>query len=261
MKPEEIKSAIRARHKLDAGADVRLFATSITISHPDEADPYKFTARITTDSLDRQDEVVIPQGGDLSEFAKSGILSWNHDYSTPIGFPNKSAKISRSEGAIELGCTFMKRPDDYQGQFFPDYARAFVTQARAAGIMPGVSIGFLPLETRSPTKSDFARWGKSLQAVHSKWKLLELAIAPVQANQDAVVTAVGKGLIQRATAKAVGIDVPEVVIVKPSLPPQSIENIILVVRAAAKRRVVDVDALVTRQIERELLRAFGKIYA
>lgn len=254
LAPDAIKSAIRARHKLDAAADVRLFATSITINQPDESDPYKFTARITTDSLDRQDEVVIPQGGDLSEFARSGILSWNHDYGTPIGFPNKSSKINRSEGAIELGCTFMKRPNDFQGNFFPDYARAFVTQANAAGINPGVSIGFLPIESRKPTKSDLSRWGPSLQAVHSKWRLLELAIAPVQANQDAVVTAVGKGLIQRATAKAVGLEVPEVLVVRA---PARVEELVMIVRAA---KPANMQAEIERQIRNAMLKAFGKVY-
>ena len=63
-----------------------------------------------------------------------------------------------------------------------------------AGINPGVSIGFIPIESRNATKGDRAKYGDGVQTVHSKWKLLELSIAPVQANQEAVVVAVGKAL-------------------------------------------------------------------
>lgn len=250
---DKIKSAIRQRHKLGDNADVRLLASTLIVKSVDDGDdPYKFTARMTTDSMDRQDEVVIPQGGDISEFTRSGILSWNHDYSCPIGFPNKAARITRTDNAIEMGAIFLKRPDDYVGEFFPDFARAFVTQARAAGINPGVSIGFIPIESRRPTKADLSRWGPSLQAVHSKWKLLELAIAPVQANQDAVVTAVGKGLIQRAVAKAVGIEVQDVVV---DPPPRRVEELVMVVRS----RPQPVDA--KRLVRNALLKEFGRIYA
>ena len=262
MTIETIKASIRQRHHLADAADVRIIASSLIIkAFDDDSDPYKFTARITTDSLDRQDEVVIPQGGDLKEFIKSGIVAWNHIYTEPVGFPNKTAPIIRSENAIEMGGVFMKRPADYQGEFKPDFARAFVTQAAAAGINVGVSIGFLPLESRKPTKADIAKWGEGLQVVHSKWKLLEFSIAPVQANQDAYVTAVGKGLMQRATLKAVGIELPDP-IAKPIVKSPEIVShpVIEMVMIVAKRKPVDVGSEINRQVRNEILRSFGRVY-
>lgn len=261
MTIETIKATIRHRHHLADAADVRIIASSLIIkAFDDDSDPYKFTARITTDTLDRQDEVVIPQGGDLKEFTKSGIVSWNHNYSEPVGFPNKNAPIIRSENAIEMGAVFMKRPADYVGAFNPDFARAFVTQARAAGISPGVSIGFLPIESRRPTKADIARWGDGLQVVHSKWKLLEFSIAPVQANQDAYVTAVGKGLMKRETLKAVGIELPEPVIIATKAPEIVSRPVIEMVMIVRRSKPVDVKAEIDRRVRNELLRSFGKVY-
>jgi len=265
MNTEEIKLAIRKRHKLADGADVRIIASSLTLKGFEESDPYKFTARMTTDSLDRQNEVVLPQGGDMKEFLATGIVSFNHDYSSPVGFPNKNKAVIRGENFIEAGMVFMKRPADYQREFFPDFARAFVTQATEAGIRPGVSIGFIPIESRLPSKADRERWGGDIQLVHSKWKLLELAIAPVQANQDAVVTAVGKGLMKREVAKAVGIVVPDTIVVKAPTPAPAprpiVEHIVCVVRSRRGESVGEIAAKVDRQVTNTLMKAFGKLYA
>lgn len=270
MNITDIRNSIRERHKLSADAKVCVMSGAVTIKAAQSDDPYKFTARITTDSLDRQDEVVIPAGGNMDEFLESGAIFWNHDYTSPVGFPNKFRKIERGskngvagEDFIECGGIFMKRPDDYKGEFFPDFARAFVMQAAAAGINPGVSIGFIPIESREPSKADRARYGDSIQRVHNRWKLLEFSIAPVQANQDAVVVAVGKGLIAKAAAKAVGIDVPdEIVTVLPPAPKevQVIEETLILVR----RQIVQqesVASMVQKQLHRQLLKEFGKIYA
>lgn len=240
MSVDTIKSAMRVKFKLPENADVRLMASCVTIKAMDD-DPYKFTARITTDSVDRQDEVVIPEGGNLTEFYNSGALFWNHQYDQPVGFPNKAKKAVRTENAIECGGVFMKRPPDFEGEFFPDFARAFITQAQAAGVAPGVSIGFIPLESRRPTKLDVQKYGDRVQVVHSKWKLLEFSIAPVQANQDAVVTVVGKQL----EAKAEPIK-----IVAPMTP-----KIITASLCVVKRPEID------QSVRRYILKTFGRMYA
>lgn len=267
MNLEEIKSAIRARHKLDESTDVRLIMGSIAIKTLQSDDPYKFTARITTDSVDRQNEVVIPAGGDMGEFLNSGAIFWNHNYDQPIGFPNKKSKIERGakgiagQDYIECGGIFMKRPNDFQGDFFPDFARAFVNQAYGAGIFPGVSIGFIPTESRSPSKQDKANYGDDIQIVHNKWKLLEFSIAPVQANQDAVVVAVGKGLIAGSAAKALGFTVPDVIPPAPAPvaeEPQVVEETIVIVR---RSRPMNIAKMIESQVTRQLLKEFGKIYA
>lgn len=244
--------AMRQRHGLKDDADVREINSTL-VTEPIAGDPHRFTAVITTDALDRQDEVVLPEGGQFGEFLNSGAIFWNHQYDNPVGFPDKSKRIIRSEHSIEAGGIFMQRPAIWTGEFFPDFVREFVTQGRAAGISPGVSIGFMPLESRRPSKADTQRYGDNVQLVHNRWKLLEFSIAPVQANQEAVVTAVGKGLIKREIAKAIGIKIPDA----PPAPPK-------VVRATLalppRPKALNVDEIVRREMRREIYRKFGQVF-
>lgn len=249
---------IRKRHKLDDKAEVKVISTAMTFKTA-ESDPYKFTARITTDALDRQQEVVIPRGGNLTEFYNSGMIAWNHDYSNPVALPNKEKRPVYGEDFIECGGMFLKRPNDYEGDFFPDFARAFVTQAIEAGINPGVSIGFIPLESRVPTKSDREKWGADLCMVHNKWKLLEFSIAPVQANQEAVITAIGKGLIARDVAKAVGIEAPETTLEVVHLIPKT-RTIRETICITVEREAPSLFKSVQSSVNASILKQFGRIY-
>lgn len=187
---DEIAASIRKRHSLADDTEI-VVKTMPMMVEPHEGDaPHKFKARITTECLDRDEEVMIPQGMDASEFEKSGAIFWNHNYDLPIA---KAGRLVRGTDCVDAYAEFAKRPDDYQGEFFPDFARAMVQQ----GVVKGVSIGFVPLEGRNPTKKDHDEYGEKVRRIWSKWKLLEWSIAPVQSNPEAVVTeAIAKGLIQ-----------------------------------------------------------------
>lgn len=167
----------------------------------------QFTARISTDALDRDGEIVVPGGCNSKEYERNPVVFWNHDANMPIG---KCVALKREERWITATAKFAKRPDDYVGEFFPDFARAMVEQ----GIVKGVSIGFIPLPDggRHPTKGDREKWGDGIQWVHSKWKLLEFSLAPLQSNPEALVLAVGKGLDRGRLAKCFGCEIPERVI-------------------------------------------------
>jgi ribosomal protein L11 len=48
-----------------------------------------------------------------------------------------------------------------------------------------------------------------VRRVYSKWKLLEVSVVSVPANQDALITAVQKGYVTRTAAERFGrVDVP-----------------------------------------------------
>jgi hypothetical protein len=203
LSPKQIAQQIIDRHKLPTGTEVMVKSFSMDAKAEGD-DPYLFTATITTDSLDRDREVLIPAGCNTTEFEKGGAIFWNHDYDRPIA---GHVRLKRSDHAISATARFPQREQDFVGDFFPDYARALVAQ----GVVRGVSVGLLPIEARYPTKHDFEVYGPNVQRIVSKWKLLEWSLAPVQSNPDAVVEAVGKGLITRAFAHdAFGVDVPEV---------------------------------------------------
>lgn len=150
----------------------------------------KIIAKLTTDSVDRDGEVLIPQGMNSKDFEKNPVLFYNHEYDQPIG---RVVNMKRAEKAVYGELEFAKRPEGFKGEFFPAFIEALVTQ----NMVKGVSVGFVPEPggSRIANKGDRAKFGSNIKRVFNKWKLLEVSIAPLPANQDALVQAVGKGLI------------------------------------------------------------------
>ena len=183
-----VLAKMRARHpgvkgieNAELGGTTALF--DVGSKGLEEDDPYKFEARITTPALDRDDEVLLPEGASVKEFDKSGAGFFNHDYDkVPIFVPGK---LSNVKGAI-FG----------QGKFLSNQlaedVREFVKAMADVGKSAGVSVGFIPTEARNPTKKDKERFGETVRRVYTSWKLLEWSIAPVQSNPEAFVTDIGK---------------------------------------------------------------------
>ena len=197
-----------------------------------------FTAVITSETIDRDGEVLIPSGMNSKEFDRNPTLFWNHDYAEPVG--KAVGQLKRKEREIVADFVFAKRPDGYAGEFFPEVAAALVGQ----GIVSGVSVGYVPEEggVRMATDIDRKKYGGSVSRIFSRWKLLEVSLAPLQANPEALITAVKKGLCSPIGAKRwFGIDVPKRIVVTVDVPARSTEQ---------KRKPIDVDAIVRREIAR-----------
>lgn len=197
-----------------------------------------FTAVITSETIDRDGEVLIPSGMNSKEFDRNPTLFWNHDYAEPVG--KAVGPLKRKEREIVADFVFAKRPDGYAGEFFPEVAAALVGQ----GIVSGVSVGYVPEEggVRMATDIDRKKYGGSVSRIFSRWKLLEVSLAPLQANPEALITAVKKGLCSPVGAKRwFGIEVPKRIVVTVDVPARSTEQ---------KRKPIDVDAIVRREIAR-----------
>lgn len=197
-----------------------------------------FTAVITSETIDRDGEVLIPSGMNSREFEQNPTLFWNHDYAEPVG--KAVGPLKRKEREIVADFVFAKRPDGYAGEFFPEVAAALVGQ----GIVSGVSVGYVPEEggVRMATDIDRKKYGGSVSRIFSRWKLLEVSLAPLQANPEALITAVKKGLCSPVGAKRwFGIEVPKRIVVTVDVPARS---------TAQKRKPIDVDAIVRREIAR-----------
>jgi phage head maturation protease len=175
------------KHRIFAGA---------TIKATGEPAQRTFLARITSGEIDREGEVVQPEGMDASEFLKTSTIFWNHDYDRPIG---KATSIKKNSGGIDSDAQIAARPADYVGEFWPDFVWAMIAQ----GLVKGVSIGFDAIDRRLATAGDRGAFGPDCKSVVSKWKLLEWSIAPLQCNTDAVILAVQKGLVKPEAAKIV----------------------------------------------------------
>lgn len=202
-----------------------------------------FTAVITAETLDRDGEVLIPSGMNSKEFEQNPTLFWNHDYSEPVG---TTVELKRRDKDIVGEFVFAKRPDGYSGEFFPEVAASLVGQ----GIVRSVSVGYVPEPNgiRKATDVDRKRYGDSVRTIYSRWKLLEVSLAPLQANPDALIIAVKKGICSPSAAKKwFGIETPKRTVVTISIPAAS--------STKAARSIK-----ISEAVERELARARGRIY-
>jgi len=161
-----------------------------------ESDGIKVDAVISTESIDRDGEVLIAQGMDSSEYDSNPVVFYNHDYAQPIG---QVTNLRRGKDKVEATIKFAKRPDNFQGSYFPEFVESLVQQ----GIVKGISVGFVPKPggVRKASAKDRESYGDDVQQVYSQWKLLEVSVAPLPANGRALVSAVRKGLVCKDDAK------------------------------------------------------------
>ena len=215
------------------------FTATLTVNDGERS----VVASITTNSLDRDGEVLIPQGCDATDFLKSPTVFFNHDYEKPIG---RCTDIRREPNSLIAKTRFATKPEDHTGEWLPDTVLSLFQQ----GVLSGFSVGFVPIESRRPSKKDRTQFGDRVVRVYSKWKLLEYSVAPLPANQDALVTAVSKGLIEPAFAKQL---LPEI-----ALPKKPKRKVFIVVGPQQiKRPPVDPQAAIKQTIDKMR----GRIYA
>lgn len=202
-----------------------------------------FEAIITSSAIDRDGEVVIPQGMNATEFEANPVLFYNHDYNQPIG---RCLGLKRGGEEIIGNFRFASKPEGWSGAFFPEFVSALVGQ----GIIKGVSIGYVPEAggMRRATPEDRKRFGDSVHTVYSKWKLLEVSVAPLQANPQAVITAVRKGAINADdAARWLGYT-----------PPPRVQIVVDVPVRASRKRAQPIDT--ASLVRAELARARGQLW-
>ena len=182
MKTIEEKEAIEPEQK-------RLALFDMTIEKDTKAmKPRTVVARISTTSIDRDGEVLLPSGIDLKDFRKNPVVLLNHDQGgLPIG---RALSVKRQSDGIIAEVQFAERPAGHPSsvEWIPDTVFNLFQQ----GILKAFSVGFIPLEMREPTDKDMKKFGDDVRNVISKWSLLEFSVVNVPANQDALVLQVAK---------------------------------------------------------------------
>jgi len=156
---------------------------------------------ITTDTVDHEKEVVLPDGLNLETYRKNPIVLYQHDDHKPIG---KSLWIKGVLNGLKSKTLYANRPADYQGDFLPDLVFALVQQS----ILRGRSIGFIPLVIDQPSPEQIkARpdWANA-NVIISKSELFEYSVVSIPCNEDALQQVVSKGLKASALA-ALGLTV------------------------------------------------------
>lgn len=134
------------------------------------------TAYVSTNARDRMDEVLLPEGVDLTKFKRNPIVLWAHDYhQPPIG---KALWIKRDGAGILSKMQFANT--EFAQEIFNLYKDGF---------MKAFSVGFIPKEAADGDGE------KSPRRTYKKWEMLEYSAVPVPANPEALMLAVSKGIL------------------------------------------------------------------
>src|SRR5262245_59171360 len=138
----------------------------LTVKAVDE-DARQITGMATTPAPDRLEDVVEPEG---AQFKLPMPLLWQHDSGQPIGHVTH-AKVSKA--GIEIVAKIAKGVTD-------EIDRAW--KLIKAGLVPGLSIGFKPVE------HEFIKETKGIR--FTKWDWLELSAVTIPANAEATIATV-----------------------------------------------------------------------
>ncbi len=136
-------------------------------------------AVISTDTIDRDGEVLVPKGVQVENFEKNPVIPWSHNSSLPpIG---KALWIKKGTKRILAKVKFATtdRAEEVWQLFKGKFLRAF-------------SVGFMPLEGHRPTPDDIKANPMLAEArfIITKWELLEFSPVTIPANPEALAQAV-----------------------------------------------------------------------
>lgn len=145
---------------------------------------------ITTKSPDRDREIVLPKGGDLSHYVKNPVVLWCHQNSTlPLG---TNMWVKTDDMGLIAKTRYSK--DEYADRVYK-YLKEGFPLANSIGFIPqavieqknfdGLDLKLMGLENINISQAD---------RIFTKWLMLEYSKVPVPANQDAIQIAISKGL-------------------------------------------------------------------
>ncbi len=161
-----------------------------------DTDERSITAIISTEGVDRENEVLLPKGAKFDAYLKNPVVLWAHNYSaTPIA---RSAWIKRgrdsNRNVIKAKAVFAET----------DKANE-VYELFKGGFLNAFSVGFLPLKSHRPTPDEIKKkpeWAEATR-IFDEWEMLEFSAVPVPANSEALAIAVkGNEIVLSSTTKS-----------------------------------------------------------
>lgn len=151
-------------------------------------------AAISTDTIDRDKEVMLPKGVDFDNFNKNPVVLWVHDYSgTPVG----------SAQWVKQGRKYIKA----KWRWAETEKAKEIRQLWDGGFLNAISVGFIVNKSHEPTPAEIKRnpeWA-DVRRIIDEWELLEFSIVPVPANPDALAS-IKELNISDTTKKELGIE-------------------------------------------------------
>jgi HK97 family phage prohead protease len=126
------------------------------------------TITISTGALDRQQDEVLPEGGDFAGYLKNPVVLFGHDHGALPVATTTQLDVVRGRG-VQARFRWLDG----------DARAAAVRNAYEQGALRAASIGFLPRESESN-----GRGGRRF----TRWELIEWSLCAVPANPEAVRT-------------------------------------------------------------------------
>lgn len=168
-------------------------ADQITFEEGERAD----ISVLTTNSVDKTNEVVLPEGVDMDAYRKSMVVLWNHDQERPVA-----------------SCKWIKHYRDSirAKTVYPQEGPQLTQDAwlmTKSGILKAKSIGFIPRKPLREATSDELE-------MHPEWKgaglwddvlLIEYSCCTIGMNNDALVEAVNTKSLHPETFLSLGIEI------------------------------------------------------
>lgn len=146
---------------------------------------------ISTESIDRDDEVVLARGLKFEQFHKNPVVLFMHDAYCPIGKCDDGPKLRKRGGMTEVVATTKFADTDLANEVF---------ELTKGEFLRGISIGMSPYSIdRSAPEPQEIRKRPELAKVRLMIRGAELAeysFVTVPSNPDALTTAVSKGMIR-----------------------------------------------------------------
>lgn len=146
---------------------------------------------ITTDSIDRDGEVVVPGGIDTRNY--NGVVTFAHTYDAlPVG---RCLWIKPKDNGLLAKTMYAPKPTAWgDEQWFPDAVLSLMQMDPPT--CTGKSIGFIRMEAHGPTPDEIRARPELANCwlITDKAVLIEYAVAPVPCNPDAEMIAISKGI-------------------------------------------------------------------
>lgn len=171
-------------------------------------------ATISTLALDRDDEVLLPEGADLRFYKKNPVVPYAHDYwALPVG-KNLWVKIDNKEAPTAL----VAKTKYATKEANPIAEQVYLLHQE--GILTAKSVGFIPLKYIDNSDDNYVdavnAWRARREAqgiknegdprrIYTKWMLLEYSPVAVPSNPEALSMAISKGILTQEDAVARGL--------------------------------------------------------
>jgi hypothetical protein len=136
--------------------------------------------------MDRDREIITPEGVELEDFRSNPVVLFSHDKCLPCG---KCLWIKSDKTGLLAKTYYPTKPASFTDDWLPDFVFSMV----AADVMRGKSVGILPLEIRDPNDEE-ASLNPELRCVISRSLLMEYSVVSIPSNPAALVESIGKGI-------------------------------------------------------------------